>query len=79
MMPRRVKKRRRLDDDSFEEYLDYVFPKDDEGAAKLGRLMEMAEKWKREKAKEEEEKTKAAAAAAAAAADAAAAENGSGE
>ena len=49
MMPRRVKKRRKLDDDSFEEYLDFVFPKDDEGAAKLGRLMEMAERWKREK------------------------------
>ena len=50
MMPRRVKKRRKLDDDSFEEYLDFVFPKDDEGAAKLGRLMEMAEKWKRAQA-----------------------------
>ena len=50
MMPRRVKKRRKLDDDSFEEYLDFVFPKDDEAAAKLGRLMEMAEKWKRAQA-----------------------------
>ena len=50
MMPRRVKKRRKLDDDSFEEYLDYVFPKDDEGAAKLGRLLELAGKWKKEQA-----------------------------
>lgn len=48
LMPRRIKKRRKLDDDSFEEYLDYVFPKDDEGAPKLGRLMEMAAKWKKE-------------------------------
>ena len=47
MMPRRVKKRRKLDDDSFEEYLDYVFPKDDEGQAKLGKLMAMAERWKK--------------------------------
>ncbi|KAI7509063.1 Pre-mRNA-splicing factor [Hortaea werneckii] len=48
MMPRRVKKRRRLDDDSFEEYMDYVFPADDEGSAKMGKLMAMAQKWKKE-------------------------------
>ena len=47
-MPRRVKKRRRLDDGSFEEYLDYVFPADDEGSAKMSKLMMMAQKWKRE-------------------------------
>ena len=46
LMPRRVKKRRKLDDESFEEYLDWVFPKDEEGVPKLGRLMEMAQKWK---------------------------------
>jgi crooked neck len=45
-MPRKVKKRRRLDDDSFEEYLDYVFPADDESAAKMSKLLEMAHKWK---------------------------------
>ena len=50
MMPRRVKKRRKLDDESFEEYLDWIFPKDDEGVPKLGRLMEMAQKWKTEQA-----------------------------
>jgi crooked neck len=50
MMPQRVKKRRKLDDDSFEEYLDYVFPKDNEGAAKLGKLMEMAQMWKKTQA-----------------------------
>ncbi|WPG99582.1 Pre-mRNA-splicing factor clf1 [Acrodontium crateriforme] len=47
-MPRRVKKRRKLDDDSFEEYMDYVFPADDEGSAKLSKLAMMAQKWKRE-------------------------------
>ncbi|KAK3651238.1 NineTeen Complex (NTC) component [Elasticomyces elasticus] len=47
-MPRRVKKRRRLEDDSFEEYLDYVFPADDEASGKMSKLMAMAQKWKRE-------------------------------
>lgn len=49
-MPRRVKKRRRLDESGleFEEYMDYVFPADDEGAAKLSKLLERAHAWKRE-------------------------------
>ncbi|KAK5132906.1 NineTeen Complex (NTC) component [Meristemomyces frigidus] len=47
-MPRRVKKRRRLDDESFEEYLDWVFPADDEGSAGISKLMARAQKWKRE-------------------------------
>ena len=37
-MPRRVKKRRRLDDESFEEYMDYVFPADDEGECEDGEV-----------------------------------------
>ncbi|KAF2279460.1 TPR-like protein [Westerdykella ornata] len=45
-MPRKVKKRRKLDDDSFEEYLEYVFPADDESAAKLSKFMANAYKWK---------------------------------
>lgn len=49
-MPRKVKKRRKLDDDSFEEYVDYVFPADDESAAKLAKLMANAQKWKMAKA-----------------------------
>jgi crooked neck len=49
-MPRKVKKRRKLDDDSFEEYLEYVFPADDESAAKLSKFMANAYKWKAEKA-----------------------------
>ncbi|EME89236.1 uncharacterized protein MYCFIDRAFT_128265 [Pseudocercospora fijiensis CIRAD86] len=48
MLPRKVKKRRKLDDDSFEEYMDYVFPADDESSAKVNKLMMMAQKWKRE-------------------------------
>jgi crooked neck len=45
-MPRKVKKRRKLDDNSYEEYMDYVFPADDEQAAKMSRLLQMAHKWK---------------------------------
>ena len=47
-MPRRVKKRRKLDDDQFEEYLDYVFPADDESAAKMSKLLQMAHAWKQQ-------------------------------
>ena len=47
-MPRKVKKRRRLDDDSFEEYMDYVSPADDAGAAKMSKLMAQAQAWKRQ-------------------------------
>ncbi|KAF1930764.1 TPR-like protein [Didymella exigua CBS 183.55] len=54
-MPRKVKKRRKLDDDSFEEYVDYIFPADDESAAKLARLMANAAKWKAAKAAKEAE------------------------
>lgn len=45
-MPRKVKKRRRLDDDSWEEYLDYIFPADDQQAKSLSGIMAMAQKWK---------------------------------
>ncbi|KAF2632171.1 TPR-like protein [Macroventuria anomochaeta] len=54
-MPRKVKKRRKLDDDSFEEYVDYIFPADDESAAKLAKLMANAQKWKAAKAAKEAE------------------------
>ncbi|EON61372.1 pre-mRNA-splicing factor CLF1 [Coniosporium apollinis CBS 100218] len=53
MMPRKVKKRRRLDDGSFEEYPDYVFP-DDEGNAGVSKLLQMAHKWKQEKAQQQQ-------------------------
>jgi crooked neck len=45
-MPRKVKKRRKLDDEQFEEYLEYVFPADDESAANLAKFMANAYKWK---------------------------------
>ncbi|KAJ6103006.1 Pre-mRNA-splicing factor clf1 [Penicillium sp. IBT 16267x] len=45
-MPRRVKKRRKLEDDRYEEYMDYVFPADDQSAANLSRLLQKAHQWK---------------------------------
>ncbi|KAF2731184.1 TPR-like protein [Polyplosphaeria fusca] len=45
-MPRKVKKRRKLDDDSFEEYMEWVFPADDQNAANLAKFMANAYKWK---------------------------------
>jgi len=49
MMPQQVKKRRRLDDESFEEFVDWVFPADDEGAGKLAGLLAKAKAWKEQK------------------------------
>jgi len=49
-MPRRVKKRRKLAENEFEEYMDYVFPADDESAAKMSKLLQLAQAWKKEKA-----------------------------
>lgn len=46
MMPRRVKKRRKLDDDSYEEYMDYLFPADEEKNEGVLKLLEAAHKWK---------------------------------
>ncbi|KAJ5562021.1 RNA-processing protein HAT helix [Penicillium sp. DV-2018c] len=45
-MPRKVKKRRKLADDKYEEYLDFVFPADDRSAANLSRLLQKAHQWK---------------------------------
>jgi crooked neck len=45
-MPRRVKKRRKLDDDRYEEYMDYVFPADDQSAANLSKFLQRAHQWK---------------------------------
>jgi crooked neck len=45
-MPRKIKKRRKLDDDSYEEYLDYVFPADDQATAKLSSFLARAQAWK---------------------------------
>jgi crooked neck len=46
-MPRKVKKRRKLDDDSYEEYMDYVFPADDTHAANFASLLQKAHAWKK--------------------------------
>ncbi|KAI1456905.1 cell cycle control protein [Annulohypoxylon moriforme] len=45
-MPRRTKRRRRLEDDTYEEYIDYVFPADDEQKQDLSKLLAMAQAWK---------------------------------
>lgn len=47
-MPRRVKKRRKLGDDKYEEYVDHVFPADDQSAANLSRLLQKAHQWKQQ-------------------------------
>lgn len=54
MMPQKVKKRRRVDEDSFEEYVDYVFPADGRDEAKLSKLMAVARKWKEEQQQEDQ-------------------------
>jgi crooked neck len=51
-MPRKVKKRRKLDDDSFEEYIDYVFPADDQSQANLSKLLARAHNWKKAQGQE---------------------------
>jgi crooked neck len=45
-MPRKTKRRRKLDDDSYEEYIDYVFPADDRATANLSNLLKLAQSWK---------------------------------
>ncbi|KAJ5158867.1 RNA-processing protein HAT helix [Penicillium coprophilum] len=45
-MPRRVKKRRKMANDQYEEYVAYVFPADDQSAANLSRLLQKAHQWK---------------------------------
>ncbi|KAI9504868.1 hypothetical protein BX070DRAFT_238748 [Coemansia spiralis] len=44
-MPRRVRKRRELDDGSLEEYFDYVFPDDEEQGSRF-KLLAKAHMWK---------------------------------
>ncbi|KAI5463021.1 hypothetical protein BGZ63DRAFT_380305 [Mariannaea sp. PMI_226] len=47
-MPRKTKRRRRLEDDTWEEYVDYIFPADDQQAANLSNVMALAQKWKQQ-------------------------------
>ncbi|KAJ1883263.1 NineTeen Complex (NTC) component [Coemansia sp. RSA 1722] len=51
-MPKRVRKRRELDDGTLEEYFDYVFPDDEEQGARF-KLLAKAHLWK-QRAKESE-------------------------
>ncbi|KAJ2826549.1 NineTeen Complex (NTC) component, partial [Coemansia furcata] len=66
-MPRRVRKRRKLDDGSLEEYFDYVFPDDEEQGARF-KLLAKAHMWK--------QKVAAATESAAAATESASDDNG---
>jgi len=58
MMPRRVKKRRKLDAEGleYEEYHDYVFKDDDQDSAKMSKLLAMAHAWKQKQEMEKEKK-----------------------
>ena len=61
-MPRKVKKRRKKVEeggegvDSYEEYIDYVFPADDESAAKLANIQAKAREWKAKQLERERER-----------------------
>ena len=46
LMPQLVKKRRKLEDSSFEEYFDYLFKDGDEGNQKMLNLLKNAQEWK---------------------------------
>lgn len=48
-MPRKVKKRRKIDEDRYEEYMDYIFPADDASTANLSKLLQAAHQWKQSK------------------------------
>merc|ERR1711915_889646 len=63
LMPRRVKKRRKIEtedgsDQGWEEYFDYIFPEDEAAKPNL-KLLAMAKMWKKQKdTVEDEEETK---------------------
>ncbi|XP_044714826.1 uncharacterized protein HRG_11459 [Hirsutella rhossiliensis] len=46
LMPRRTRRRRLLDDGSHDEYVDYVFPADEQQAKSLSNVLALAQKWK---------------------------------
>jgi crooked neck len=45
-LPQKTTRRRKLEDGSFEEYMEYLFPDDQEKATGVSKLMEMAKRWK---------------------------------
>lgn len=57
-MPRKVRARRKLNDDTFEEYTDYLFPADDESTARRSKFLQMVHQWKAEKAEEHDDDRK---------------------
>ncbi|CAN8098958.1 unnamed protein product [Discula destructiva] len=47
-MPRKVRKRRKNDEGEWEEYIDYVFPVDEQQTADVSDLLAMAQAWKQQ-------------------------------
>jgi crooked neck len=47
-IPRKERKRRKIEEDRFEEYIDYVFPADDKASANMSNLLKMAQAWKQQ-------------------------------
>jgi len=45
-MPSKVKKRRKLDDDTYEEYMEYMFPADEQSNARILNMLQAARAWK---------------------------------
>ncbi len=58
MMPKRVKKRRKIDENDesqgWEEYFDYIFPQDENARPNL-KLLAMAKMWKKQKEQQQQE------------------------
>jgi crooked neck len=46
LMPKVVKKRRKLEDGSFEEFFDYIFKDGDENNQKMLNLLKKAQEWR---------------------------------
>jgi crooked neck len=46
MMPKVVRKRRKLEDGSFEEYFDYLFKDSDDSNQKMVNLLKKAQEWR---------------------------------
>lgn len=46
LMPKVVKKRRKLEDGSYEEYFDYLFKDGDESNQKMLNLLKKAQEWR---------------------------------
>jgi crooked neck len=54
-MPRKAKRKRQVDEDRYEEYVDYIFPADDESAAKLSNFLQAAHAWKQKQQQQEQQ------------------------